>query len=87
MCCLQKNWRNKTVANRLELTWYGKDEPICIELCLLIENAVLSDVVADPDTENILILGYNQLITKDSTRYCFLSFELSAQEGQNAPHH
>ena len=28
------------MANKLELTWYGKDEPIRVEPRLLIENAV-----------------------------------------------
>lgn len=27
------------MANKLELTWYGKDEPIKVEPRLLIENA------------------------------------------------
>ena len=29
------------MANKLELTWYGKDEPILVEPRLLIENAAL----------------------------------------------
>ena len=40
------------MANKLELTWYGKDEPILVEPRLLIENAALSNTAADPDTEN-----------------------------------
>lgn len=34
------------MANKLELTWYGKDEPIRIEPRLLIENAALSNTDA-----------------------------------------
>lgn len=45
------------MANKLELTWYGKDEPIRVEPRLLIENAALSNTAADPDTENMLIHG------------------------------
>lgn len=52
------------MANKLELTWYGKDEPILVEPRLLIENASLSNTVHDPDTENILIHGDNLLALK-----------------------
>lgn len=52
------------MANKLELTWYGKDEPIRIEPRLLIENAALSNTVSDPDTENMLIHGDNLLALK-----------------------
>lgn len=52
------------MANKLELTWYGKDEPIRIEPRLLIENASLSNTAADPDTENMLIHGDNLLTLK-----------------------
>ncbi len=52
------------MANKLELTWYGKDEPLRIEPRLLIENATLSNTDADPDTENILIHGDNLLALK-----------------------
>lgn len=52
------------MANKLELTWYGKDEPIHIEPRLLIENAALSNTDADPDTENMLIHGDNLLALK-----------------------
>ena len=41
------------MANKLELTWYGKDEPIQVEPRLLIENTALSNTAADPDTQNI----------------------------------
>lgn len=52
------------MANRLELTWYGKDEPIRIEPRLLIENTKLSNIIADSDTENMLIHGDNLLALK-----------------------
>ncbi len=52
------------MANKLELTWYGKDEPIRVEPRLLIENAALSNTTADPDTENMLIHGDNLLALK-----------------------
>ena len=52
------------MANKLELTWFGKDEPMHIEPRLLIENTELSNTTADPDTENILIHGDNLLALK-----------------------
>ncbi len=52
------------MANKLELTWYGKDEPILVEPRLLIENAALSNTAVDPDTENMLIHGDNLLALK-----------------------
>lgn len=52
------------MANRLELTWYGKDEPIRIKPRLLIENTKLSNIIADSDTENMLIHGDNLLALK-----------------------
>lgn len=52
------------MANKLELTWYGKYEPIRIEPRLLIENAALSNTAADPDTGNMLIHGDNLLALK-----------------------
>lgn len=52
------------MANKLELTWFGKDEPMHIEPRLLIENTELSNTGADPDTENILIHGDNLLALK-----------------------
>lgn len=45
------------MANKLELTWYGKDEPIVVEPRLLIENAAFSNAEADPDTQNMLSTG------------------------------
>lgn len=52
------------MANKLELTWYGKDEPIWVEPRLLIENTALSNTAADPDTQNMLIHGDNLLALK-----------------------
>ena len=52
------------MANKLELTWYGKDEPIRVEPRLLIENTALSNTAVDPDTENMLIHGDNLLALK-----------------------
>ena len=52
------------MANKLELTWYGKDEPIRVEPRLLIESAELSNTAADPDTQNMLIHGDNLLALK-----------------------
>ena len=52
------------MANKLELTWYGKDKPIIVEPRLLIEDATRSNCAADPDTENMLIHGDNLLALK-----------------------
>ena len=52
------------MANKLELTWYGKYEPIRVEPRLLIENAALSNTASDPDTQNMLIHGDNLLALK-----------------------
>ncbi|MDO5297712.1 MAG: site-specific DNA-methyltransferase [bacterium] len=52
------------MANKLELTWYGKDKPILIEPRILIEDAARSNCAADPDTENMLIHGDNLLALK-----------------------
>lgn len=52
------------MANKLELTWYGKDQPIKVEPRLLIERAELSNTALDPDTENMLIHGDNLLALK-----------------------
>ena len=52
------------MPNKLELTWYGKDDPIRVEPRLLIENAALSNTAADPGTENMLIHGDNLLALK-----------------------
>ena len=52
------------MANKLELTWLGKDHSIHIEPRLLIENKELSNTSSDPNTENILIHGDNLLALK-----------------------
>lgn len=52
------------MSNKLELTWYGKDEPIKVEPRLLIETAALSNIALDPNTENMLIHGDNLLALK-----------------------
>ena len=52
------------MANKLELTWYGKDQPIVVEPRILIEDASRSNCAADPDTENMLIHGDNLLALK-----------------------
>lgn len=52
------------MANKLELTWYGKEKEIRVEPRLLIENAELSNTAADLNTENILIHGDNLLALK-----------------------
>lgn len=53
-----------TIANRLELTWYGKDDSLRIEPRLLIENTELSNIDKDSNTENMLIHGDNLLALK-----------------------
>lgn len=52
------------MANKLELTWYGKNEEIRVEPRLLIENAELSNIDMDEKTENMLIHGDNLLALK-----------------------
>lgn len=54
------------MANKLELTWYGKDEPINVEPRLLIENTELSYNADSKNglTDNILIHGDNLLALK-----------------------
>lgn len=52
------------MANKLELTWYGKDESIKVEPRLLIENTALSNTAFDSNTENMLIHGDNLLALK-----------------------
>ena len=52
------------MANKLELTWYGKDEPIRVEPRLLIENTELSNTTTDLETQNMLIHGDNLLALK-----------------------
>lgn len=52
------------MANKLELTWVGKDEEIKIEPRILIENPKLSNTEKNKDTENMLIHGDNLLALK-----------------------
>lgn len=52
------------MANKLELTWIGKEQPIRIEPRLLIEKPELSNCDRDPMTENMLIHGDNLLALK-----------------------
>lgn len=52
------------MANKLELTWIGKEQPIRIEPRLLIEKSELSNCNRDPETENMLIHGDNLLALK-----------------------
>ncbi len=52
------------MANKLELTWIGKDEPMNIEPRLLIERTELSNTEKDPETQNMLIHGDNLLALK-----------------------
>lgn len=52
------------MANKLELTWYGKDKPIKVEPRLLIETPALSNCALAPDTGNMLIHGDNLLALK-----------------------
>lgn len=52
------------MANKLELTWFGKDKEISVEPRLLIERPELSNTGAAPNTENMLIHGDNLLALK-----------------------
>lgn len=52
------------MANKLELTWYGKEDKISVEPRILIENKELSNTEHDENTENILIHGDNLLALK-----------------------
>ena len=52
------------MANKLELTWYGKEREIKVEPRLLIENPELSNTANAPGTENMLIHGDNLLALK-----------------------
>lgn len=52
------------MANKLELTWVGKNEEVNIEPRLLIENKELSNVSNDENTENMIIHGDNLLALK-----------------------
>jgi adenine-specific DNA-methyltransferase len=59
-----KDGGNDNMANKRELIWYGKDEPIRIEPRQLIEIVALSNTVNTPDTENMIIHGDNLLALK-----------------------
>lgn len=48
------------MANKLELTWYGKDEPIRVEPRLLIENTALSNTAEMARRRECLLLGYGR---------------------------
>ena len=50
------------MGNKLELTWYGKDEPIKVEPRLLIHDETKD--FGDTDSENMLIHGDNLLALK-----------------------
>ena len=52
------------MANKLELTWVGKDQEMKLEPRILIENPKLSNTEKDKDTENMLIHGDNLLALK-----------------------
>ena len=52
------------MAQKLELTWYGKEDQIKVEPRLLLENAELSNTEKDENTENMLIHGDNLLALK-----------------------
>lgn len=52
------------MAQKLELTWYGKENEIKVEPRLLLENAELSNTEKDENTENMLIHGDNLLALK-----------------------
>lgn len=51
------------MANKLELTWYGKENQVNVEPRILIEDKNLSNVV-NGETENMLIHGDNLLALK-----------------------
>lgn len=52
------------MSNKLELTWYGKEDKISVEPRILIENKELSNTKYDENTENMLIHGDNLLALK-----------------------
>ena len=59
------------MANKLELTWYGKDEEIKVEPRILIENRELSNTTFGEETDNMLIHGDNLLALKALLpKYC-----------------
>ena len=52
------------MANKLELTWVGKEKELKVEPRILIENPALSNTAQDENTENMLIHGDNLLALK-----------------------
>lgn len=52
------------MANKLELTWVGKEKELKVEPRILIENPKLSNTTKDEHTENMLIHGDNLLALK-----------------------
>lgn len=52
------------MANKLELTWYGKEKEIKVEPRILIEDKEKSNIKNDPNTENMIIHGDNLLALK-----------------------
>ena len=52
------------MANKLELTWVGKEKELKIEPRILIENPALSNTAQDENTENMIIHGDNLLALK-----------------------
>lgn len=52
------------MANKLELTWVGKENELKVEPRILIENPALSNTAQDGNTENMLIHGDNLLALK-----------------------
>ena len=59
-----QNWTEEIdkMGNRLELTWYGKEESIKVEPRLLIHNE--KNDYGETDTGNMLIHGDNLLVLK-----------------------
>lgn len=52
------------MANKLELTWVGKEKELKIEPRILIESPTLSNTSRDENTENMIIHGDNLLALK-----------------------
>ncbi len=52
------------MANKLELTWVGKESELKIEPRILIKNPTLSNTAQDENTENMIIHGDNLLALK-----------------------
>ena len=55
---------DKLMANKLELTWYGKEKKEKIEPRILIENVSNSNTALDNSTENMIIHGDNLIALK-----------------------